>query len=1243
MALTNYLPCRFLLKYVGRDRVDVLGKGSRGVAEAKAKVEGYTEKSPLYGLAQYRRRKIILKYVPEGTSRLLQGTPALGPECDQGHCSPPFTARLTVQFQTIVEKFSPHETIFSFTAPAELTEAALSTACMLHASASSLTSSSSSLRRQRLGEISEDVEESGSGRATSAALPFAKDSTSPSRQGRHDLTQQALRNALAESQYPGNPGHSPPPPSKEVQTPLSPLTPFSAPSISGPTAAIPSLGKSLPATPATPTALLRQPVAKKSPVSTGQEVHDPPERALERRRLSLERRYSSQSSRPSARDPDPAGSYSYISYQKKQKLGPRPSVNSQGRSKTTGSQGEQRPVANLPTSVRVSLRPPFTTVSRPGSQQSSRSVPAGFVPQRYEPMPPIPTTAALHISALYKPPQGEPQLPKPFLTTSRTPAITPEKQRLMKALQMRKRQMALSRRTSAPLSLDPQVNSFERLEMNTGKEVHEDLPSFQPNEPHNSPPDIMHVNLTEERKREAVEGMVSPLSFPEASDGPSTQGSSFTEENDNTNRDSIDEEQNPTSSPFEEGSMSTVTDPRSLKAEAMIEQLGPSPVTSTSTPAHLSTTLPQTNHAFAPLREDVPGPNTEAPNGDKVVRVCSNSESRTTGNSPTEDSQSAQVRSSGPEIELKTPATEMEPRVGSPRRSLLPQNVVEESSPDRHALHRITDIKMYDHTLGLPAADAKHRRRAFIDRINTFSSPEVSDVSDDDSFIEELRKAKVQEAKPISVARSPITPIFTRGSSDHLPEIARSRTALAPSQKQLNSTLSTPEKTRVAVEHSASSSVSQWQPIPAVPQAPLTKKGNLSSGISRRIKALELFTRDTNPSPPHSAHSTPPSPPAANKRSPTAQLGTPPNVSYATPSPRQLPTPTSSPSSNSYSNMVQQQTLAHLNKATTHLNSSHRKGNSISVTARIVRDDEDPNTNMHLDLLEPTRMSLHRSPLIVEREVADPASLNASRPGTSIDIQAKPVDPPPEVYIRPLSPSSRTSSYNKLQASDSMISRLSLLSKLSKNDSGNLPRSPSDNASLGEEKGKESRASRLIRRMSGLTTGSRRSLISALSPSVKEEGTPAPIAEHEAEASPAESEPGDSLLHVVDIGDVNVQFPDTLLWKRRFMRIDDKGYLILTPSAVEKNTRNVSRRFHLSDIRKPTLPDMDREEMKWSILLDFIDGSCLQCACESRYAQGQVLGSRLTCRTPHDCLADMSSSAHRCAQRVPFPLCQVSF
>jgi len=64
---------RFLLKYVSRDEVSLLGRGTGGVPDVRTTVEGYEDKSPLYGFLQYRRRKVVLKYVPDGISRLLQG------------------------------------------------------------------------------------------------------------------------------------------------------------------------------------------------------------------------------------------------------------------------------------------------------------------------------------------------------------------------------------------------------------------------------------------------------------------------------------------------------------------------------------------------------------------------------------------------------------------------------------------------------------------------------------------------------------------------------------------------------------------------------------------------------------------------------------------------------------------------------------------------------------------------------------------------------------------------------------------------------------------------------------------------------------------------------------------------------------------------------------------------------------------------------------------------------------------
>jgi len=64
---------RFLLKYTSRDTVELLARGRNGVHEARNAIAAYEEQSPLYGCIMYRRRKVLIKYIPEGTSRLLQG------------------------------------------------------------------------------------------------------------------------------------------------------------------------------------------------------------------------------------------------------------------------------------------------------------------------------------------------------------------------------------------------------------------------------------------------------------------------------------------------------------------------------------------------------------------------------------------------------------------------------------------------------------------------------------------------------------------------------------------------------------------------------------------------------------------------------------------------------------------------------------------------------------------------------------------------------------------------------------------------------------------------------------------------------------------------------------------------------------------------------------------------------------------------------------------------------------------
>jgi hypothetical protein len=64
---------RFLLKYASRDEVELLERGHGGIVEIRNRIAEYEDNSPLYGFLRYRRRNVIIKYLPEDCSRLIQG------------------------------------------------------------------------------------------------------------------------------------------------------------------------------------------------------------------------------------------------------------------------------------------------------------------------------------------------------------------------------------------------------------------------------------------------------------------------------------------------------------------------------------------------------------------------------------------------------------------------------------------------------------------------------------------------------------------------------------------------------------------------------------------------------------------------------------------------------------------------------------------------------------------------------------------------------------------------------------------------------------------------------------------------------------------------------------------------------------------------------------------------------------------------------------------------------------------
>lgn len=1146
----------------------------------------------------------MLKYVPEGTSRLLQGTLF---DSDQVLYPANFSsARLTVQFQSVLERFTPHDTVFSFTAATELTESALSSACMLHTSIVSLNSSSSSLHRPRLGEITEDAEEGGGERPKSGLRQsILSDADSGFKEGRHNLASQATTNLNTNTDSHLPKGDSSSTPTTQISK---------VPSIAAFEKFQPeNLG---------PTADAESPVeeAKGAKESTAELI--PPR--VEDLRTSQDSRCSTQSTRPSASELDRASVYTgYTPHKPKVKLGPRPSVQ---QPRTARARAEARPIANLPNSVRVSTRPLFSASRptssashRPISQQSNRSAHSTFTIHRDStPPPPLPQPS-IHISALYQPPNSyllnRPASPAPSATTSLAPSfntirpsgIAPEKQRLMRALQLRKKQQQEKACQTKPPS--PAVSNEE----NSGA-PEASLPQTD------SKPNMMKKksSLPSKLPPSQAPSPDSPMALSDLDAVPSGSGGDTAERTVSLNQTTTTSiGSRPLALPVDsedEDVVSSIMDSESDTSEETTPRPKLNTISPSSSPA-LPTVMPHNNLSIGVLATS-PVQSLEVPR-------------------PTESP--AEKTRISEEQEEKRPYT-IDPPLRLQSDSIDLATTTEKSSPQRAPSVKTEPSVFNTAEIGdYRSSQRPTRQHEAPDPHRTIVSPEASDCSDDESLYEELQSATVEEAKSMMVARSPINAVFNRRSPDS--QRGQNGSISVLSRKTDESSNSTPEKAKAATGRSPSSALPQWPPTIETAQSLLIKKTNVSTGISKRIKALEMFSGRSDASGSSPISVAPPSPPPTaglvKKRmyshSPTEttirgiSTRTPPAKHLHYPSPAPTPTPASAAADN-------QPSWLQRTGSSTEILAPRRKGDSISVTARIIRDATEMKSKESSSPSKPVAMNLHRSPLVVEHGKAGPSppreaskSLESSvAPSDSTILEPAPSETP-RAERRRFSLSSSHSNSGKLPQSESFTKRLSMTIRHARTESGNLqtgnlPRSTSDASSVAEDKYvKDSRKNRLRKRMSVLTAGSRRSIASAFGSSVLRQEDPAlissqppdSIAEHSREVSLVDTSIAESHAHVVDIGDVNIQFPDTLLWKRRFMRIDDQGFLILTPTTMEANRRGISRRFHLSDIKKPCLPALEREELPWSILLDFEDGSCLQCACESRYAQGQVLRSRL--------------------------------
>ncbi|EED22020.1 GPI-anchored cell surface glycoprotein, putative [Talaromyces stipitatus ATCC 10500] len=1120
-----------LLKYASRDEVTLLGRGTGGVPDVRATVETYEEKSPLYGFLQYRRRKVVLKYVPEGMSRLVQ-------------------ARTTVQFQSILDRFSPQDTTFEFKAPGDLTESALSSACLLHAVSGSITSSSSSLRRRRLMEIAEDAEE---GPPTTRAPPRVLQT--PEETDDKRLSQASDATAV-------------PPKEKGDDSPSIPPAPESEVDARSETASV---------------------------------------RSVTRRRFldqfqqdSFERRSSTQSMRPSLQELHYAAPY-----RQKVKMETRPSADINGRPRTAGSMTrgqEHRPTAALPAGVRS--RRPSTNSNRPKSTPD---------------VPPVPTLASLRnappVPLLIPPPTlsiAKPKLSPGAKSMNALPSsgMSPEKQRLMKALELRKKQMekktqdlqkkqAQITTTAIPSSESPRdkENTKHSPTKNdptlpeTGKTMADEPPAVSTNGIEDKKPlsaDIAKADSAVEMVSLASKDTEPSISAAESED-TSSNAKNTTENQKDEQELRLELNDDPSQDDVKNG-MPEITEIGEASASSEEETLTPRTTDSDNTIKVSGTTdIEETQEEKTEITDeagnttgevvDTAAVDTEAGEQSETSQAADNNDDLSglitivasmddlKGPETQEIASDAPIEGSKPIADANSWAEDIPLPLGS-------GDSLEEQGPAKSALE--TGSTGQEQPLPRPEGaeiekSEKQRRLALLEPIRV-STPDFSDdenLLSDDSLMEELKSATVQEAQPVSVGKGPLSP---NGEPRSPLEAWQTRAVSNPARRPSDFS-SLPGESRSISATFVDNNNQAVRPVPVM----VAKKVNVSSGISKRIKALEMFSNN------HDSVATP----AGNASATGNHLAAPGSSAFEKFRKRasvfsngNLPLATAG----TRSSFISTTESSPLNRS-----DSLPNANSVSVTARIVRDPSTPPTEMTADPLETNILNLQRSPLIVRHDSSETQSSNHVLSDSATDLRNN--------YFSPTGHSTN-SSISRSESRASMRSQVEDWSSRN-GSSGDIGANSDDK--------KDSRRSRFMRRMSALRSPSRKDLISP-PPGIDKQRLQSPNAEGAAQSASA---------HAVDIGEVNVQFPDTLLWKRRFLRIDDQGYLVLTPGSTDTGARNIVKRYHLSEFKTPCLPDEERQELPNSILLDFRDGSTLQCACESRKGQAAALQTLVDAHTAY--------------------------
>ena len=999
----------------------------------------------------------------------------------------------------MIERF-PHDSTISLASASELNETALSSSISALKASGSIKSSHSTKSHHRLTEIVEDV-------------------------GETNVQEQQIEDVDSAARIV---------PSDDVGTKIYHLEARGDRLINGeqPSSthkASLSLDKSLPSTP------------KESSTETMPGASQRPETQL---KPSVDEHKLPESARPPAN-----GHWNTYKYKPKVKLAPRPSVD---HGRTRNSDTFSRPVSTLPAGIRLPSRP-STSTDRPQTQQAaSKSLFSGS--GRYH----FASTAVsvISVTTTERPPSRAGSTVSAVTAPacanypdSKASEVTSEKQRLMKALQKRKKnQMAKVAAQEQNLRPEPvyRLNDHSSDLESTALERHtyndaESPAALAQSMSSNAIPHVLSTHTRELTDQPCEAPPVQNSQSAAVPDIVSTENeelvSSFHRDDKRSSSQDMnvsdlyaEEAQNTTNHEMiiEDGQQSKEQDTMDSKENAI--RSNTLTVIESSSSDHKDLFK---SDEYSKGQRLMP-PSTES-SGEHVVGAQSPADI------------ALPPATEGEAVVLQSALVSDSDDAGStPKQEAFtasPRNVPTEDEVSSKERPEVTETTSKDSDN--VAIVEKAKERATIAPIKVAEADDTASLSGD-SFLDELQTATVEEAKTVTVSKSPATSFFpgssksnssrrsseckmTRSNSSTMdseippvpsapislitrmnsnPDDPNPGSRFVPSRSFSSPIDSVPIAAGLASPQTGNDFTSRASSIPPTqerlpePSAPVSKKSGVSSLISQRIKALEKFSSSISPA--NNAAAAIVTPTLVSKRS--ASLATPPASSGAdTPSLKSnyskkdpYTTPSPSPHGNVMARKFRPVQSASSDAIPTR--------ESMTVTARIVRNAPSLAPEKSTDISKTHNASLHHSPLTVQHKsssfskASKKSSRSKSRGSTS-------------------SMSSPRNSMTSMNGESFSSGRRSNTSREGSIDTVRPLSQSSDGHSINGGDKKESRRSRLMKRMSSITFSPRRTIAQALNPTLSDQ----PIIEHQ------EPEAVKGWGTAVTIGDLNVQFPDTLV------------------------------------------------------------------------------------------------------------------